>query len=132
MTPVLGGFEMTLPENFDHIPDLDPTDANAVDWDRVRAAIRAVHPLRTLTVIGIATAPAFAWADGVATPMSANVSVDAAFSTAFVTSMVCAIGMATGGRIRRWVSAALLVAAVGGTLISEPTRSLIAAWIVGA
>ncbi|WP_327310137.1 hypothetical protein OG730_44025 (plasmid) [Streptomyces sp. NBC_01298] len=121
-----------MPENLDHIPDLDPADANAVDWDRVRAAIRAVRPVRTLTVIGIATAPAFAWADWVATPISANVSVDTAFSTMFVTSMVCAIGMATGGKIRRWLSAVLLLSAVGGTLISEPTRSLIAAWIVGA
>ncbi|MCX5079380.1 hypothetical protein OHA84_38705 [Streptomyces sp. NBC_00513] len=123
---------MTLPENFDHIPELDPTNAHAVDWDRVRAAIKAARPVRTLTVIGLATVPALVWADRVAVPVTEAVSVDAAFSTAFITSMVCAIGMATGGRVRRWACAALLVAAIGGTLIAEPTRSLIAAWIVGA
>lgn len=132
MTPGLWGFEMTVPESFDHIPDLDPTDANAVNWDRVRAAIKAARPVRTLTVIGAATVPALVWADRVAVPVTEAISVDAAFATAFMTSVLCAVGMATGGRIRRWVFAALLVAAVGGTLIADPTRSLISTWIVGA
>ncbi|MEU4953437.1 hypothetical protein [Streptomyces lavendulae] len=76
--------------------------------------------------------PAVAWAERVAAPVAIERSVDTAFAIAFVTSMVCAVGMATGGRIRRWASAVVLFAAVGGTLISAPTRHLIAAWIVGA
>ncbi|WP_331718203.1 hypothetical protein OG280_41655 (plasmid) [Streptomyces virginiae] len=123
---------MALPENFDHIPELDPADANAIDWDRVRAAIKAARPVRALTVIGLATVPALVWADRIAVPVTQAVSVDAAFATAFMTSVLCAVGMATGGPIRRWTCAALLVAAIGGTLIAEPTRSLIATWIVGA
>ncbi|MCX4547244.1 hypothetical protein [Streptomyces sp. NBC_01565] len=123
---------MALPENFDHIPELDPADAKAVDWDRVRAAIKAARPARALTVIGAATVPALVWADRIAVPVTQAVSVDAAFATAFMTSVLCAVGMATGGPIRRWTCAALLVAAIGGTLIAEPTRSLIATWIVGA
>ncbi|WKV76609.1 hypothetical protein AW27_034230 (plasmid) [Streptomyces sp. PCS3-D2] len=123
---------MTVSENFDDIPDLDPTDANAINWDRVRAAVKAARPLRTLTIIGAATLPALIWAEEVALPVTKELSVDAAFATAFMTSVLCAVGMATGGRIRRWVSAALLVAAVGGTLIADPTRSLISTWIVGA
>ncbi|MGW6413062.1 hypothetical protein ACWF95_38950 [Streptomyces vinaceus] len=117
------------PEN---IPVLAPDANHAVDWYRVRAAVRALHPFRTLSLMCAAMLPAVAWAEKIATPVATERSVDTAFAIAFVTSMICAVGMATGGRIRRWVSAALLVAAVGGTLISEPTRHLVLTWIVGA
>ncbi|MFG2754695.1 hypothetical protein [Streptomyces xanthophaeus] len=113
------------------IADRDPSDANAVDWDRVRAAIRRARPLRTLAVIGLGSLPAFVWADRVASPVAANVSVDTAFSTAVITSVIAGVGAVTGGRIRRWACAALLVAAVGGTLMADPTRLLVASWIVG-
>ncbi|MEV6682233.1 hypothetical protein AB0N09_36035 [Streptomyces erythrochromogenes] len=116
----------------DEIADRAPSDNNAVDWDRVRAAIRRARPVRTLTVIGLGTLPALVWADRVAGPVAANVSVHAAFSTAVITSVITGVGAVTGGRIRRWACAALLVAAVGGTLIAEPTRLLVASWIVGA
>ncbi|MFG2716582.1 hypothetical protein ACGFX2_39625 [Streptomyces goshikiensis] len=123
--------EWSLPDVAE-IADRAPSDAHAVDWERVRAAVRAVRPVRTLTVIGLGTLPAWVWADRLAGPMSEAVSVHAAFATAVMTSGLAAVGAATGGRIRRWVCAALLVAAVGGTLIAEPTRLLVAAWIVGA
>ena len=116
----------------DEIADRAPSDAHAVDWDRVRAAVRAARPVRTAAVLGAGVLPAVAWADRVAGPMCAAVSVDAAFATAVMTSVLALVGAVTGGRIRRWVCAALLVAAVGGTLIAEPTRHLVAVWIVGA
>ncbi|MFE7268389.1 hypothetical protein ACFU9B_41485 [Streptomyces sp. NPDC057592] len=116
----------------DEIADRAESDDHAVDWDRVRAAVRAVRPVRSLTVIGLGIGPAWVWADRVAGPVSASVSVYAAFAAAVGVCVVAAVGAACGGRIRRWVCAALLVAAVGGSLIADPTRRLVAAWIVGA
>ncbi|MEU8545309.1 hypothetical protein AB0C52_35800 [Streptomyces sp. NPDC048717] len=123
---------MTWPENIELIPDRDPASDNAVDWDRVRASIKALRPVRALFVLGLAPFPALLWAERVAVPVTRNLGADGAFATAFMTSALCAIGMATGGRIRRWVLGALLVAAVGGTLIADPTRHLVATLIVGA
>ncbi|MFE2305009.1 hypothetical protein [Streptomyces sp. NPDC059411] len=117
------------PEN---IPALAPDAHHTIDWDRVRATVRALRPVRTLPLMCAAMLPAVVWAERVAAPVSTERSVDTAFAIAFVTSMVCAVGMATGGRIRRWTSAVLLFAVVGGTLISAPTRNLIVSWIVGA
>ncbi|MEU9857242.1 hypothetical protein [Streptomyces sp. NPDC047974] len=116
----------------DHIPTLAPNSHHTVDWDRVRAAVRALRPVRSLTLLALATAPAFLWAEHVATPVSQDMGVDTAFAAAFLTSGICAVGIATGGRIRRFLFAALLVAAVGGTLLADPTRNLISTWIVGA
>ncbi|MCX5207709.1 hypothetical protein OG897_40720 [Streptomyces sp. NBC_00237] len=114
------------------IPDRDPSDDHLIDWDRVRAAVRAVHPVRTLAVVGVGVWPAFMWAERVAGPMARDVSVDAAFAVAVVTSVVAGVGIAAGRGFRRWACAALLVAIVGGTLLAAPTRNLIASWIVGA
>lgn len=116
----------------DRIPVLAPDAQHTVDWGRVRATVRALHPVRSLSVMCVGMLPAVVWADRVATPVAAARSVDTAFAITFVTSMICAVGMATGGRIRKWTSAVLLFAAVGGTLISAPTRHLITTWIVGA
>jgi hypothetical protein len=121
----------SLPD-VDEIADRAPSDAHAVDWERVRSAVRAVRPVRTLTVLGLGSLPALVWADRVAGPLSAAVSVHTAFAAAVVASGLAVVGVVNGGRFRRWVCAALLVAAVGGTLIAEPTRHLVAAWIVGA
>ncbi|MGW1186301.1 hypothetical protein ACWD7Y_32760 [Streptomyces drozdowiczii] len=122
---------LSLPE-VEEIADRAPSDDHALDWDRIRAAIRAVRPVRCLTVIGLGFGPAWLWADRVAGPVSAAVSADTAFAAAVAACGIAAVGAATGGRVRRWVCAALLVAAVGGSLIADPTRHLVAAWIVGA
>ena len=114
------------------IADRDPSDAHAVDWDRVKAAVRRARPVRTLAVIGAGVAPAWMWAVRVAAPMSEAVSVHATYATAVLTAAVAVAGAVNGGPARRLVCALLLVAAVGGTLIAEPTRLLVAAWIVGA
>jgi hypothetical protein len=116
----------------DSIPDRDPADVHLIDWDRVRTAVRAVHPVRTLVLLGVAVFPAFVWAQRVAEPMAKDISVDSAFAASVVTSAVAGVGAVCGGRIRRWACAALLVAVVGGTLIADPTRHLISSWIVGA
>ncbi|MFZ3475196.1 hypothetical protein ACODT3_41235 [Streptomyces sp. 4.24] len=109
----------------DQIPDLAPDHDHTLDWDRIRAA----RPLRKIALVAAASLPAMAWADWVATPISEAVTVDAAFSVAFITSMVCALGMLSGGPLRRFLLSWLLIAAVGGTLISDPTRHLIAAFV---
>ncbi|MFZ3497143.1 hypothetical protein ACODT5_28635 [Streptomyces sp. 5.8] len=116
----------------DRIPVLTPDAHHSIDWNRVRATVRALRPVRTLTLISAAMFPAVVWAEQVAIPVSAEVGVNTAFAIACITSTVCAVGMATGGRIRRWASAALLMAAVGGTLLAAPTRHLMTIWIVGA
>ncbi|MFD9621880.1 hypothetical protein ACFWB2_32030 [Streptomyces virginiae] len=116
----------------DNIPVLAPDAHHAVDWARVRAAVRAVRPMRTLTVVGVGLFPAVLWSEHVAYRMTSEVGVDSAFAVGCLTATVCAVGMATGGRTRRWAFAVLLFAAVGGTLISAPTRHLITTWIVGA
>ncbi|MFD4243266.1 hypothetical protein ACFWP3_16945 [Streptomyces sp. NPDC058525] len=116
----------------DHITVLAPDAHHSVDWDRVRATVRRLRPLRALAVLGVGLFPAVQWSNHVTYRMTAAVGVDTAFAVGCLTAVVSAVGCATGGRIRRWASAVLLVAAVGGTLIAEPTRHLIAAWIVGA
>lgn len=116
----------------DRIPVLAPNAGHTVDWARVRTTIRTLRPVRTLSAMCVGMLPAVAWAERVAAPVAAARSVDTAFAVAFIASMLCAVGMATGGQIRKWASAVLLFAAVGGTLIAAPTRHLIAAWIVGA
>ncbi|MFB6518730.1 hypothetical protein [Streptomyces sp. NPDC056401] len=116
----------------ERVPTLAPDAHHSVDWARVRTTVRALHPVRTLFLMCAAMLPAVAWAERIATPVANERGVDTAFSIAFVVSMIGAVSIATGGRIRRWVSAVVLFAAVGGTLIAEPTRHLIAAWIVGA
>ncbi|MFJ8570423.1 hypothetical protein [Streptomyces sp. NPDC093514] len=116
----------------DSIPVRAPSDDDAIDWERVRAAVRRVRPVRTLALLGVGVLPALWWAHGVTAPIAAQVSVDAAWAAGVLGAGIAAVGAAAGGRVRRWVSAALLVAAVGGTLIAEPTRHLVAAWIVGA
>ncbi|MET9730632.1 hypothetical protein ABZZ79_08215 [Streptomyces sp. NPDC006458] len=113
------------------IPTLASTAHHTVDWDRTRAAARTLRPIRSLSLLALGVVPALLWAEQVATPI-AETSVDTAFAAAFLTSGICAVGIATGGRIRRWALSALLVAAVGGTLLAAPTRHLISAWIVGA
>ncbi|MFJ8209703.1 hypothetical protein [Streptomyces sp. NPDC096033] len=120
------------PDQSGRIPTLDPDAHRAVDWTRVRATIRRLRPLRAVAVLCVGLFPAVVWCNRVAEPLSAGRSVHTAFGTAFITSLVCAVGFASGGRIRRWVSAVVLFAAVGGTLLAAPTRNLIAAWIVGA
>lgn len=116
----------------EQIPTLAPTAHHAVDWDRVRVAVRTLRPVRSLVLLALSAAPALLWAEKVATPIAREASVDTAFAAAFLTSGICVVGIATGGRIRRWVFGALLVAAVGGTLLADPTRHLISTWIVGA
>lgn len=116
----------------EHIPTLAPTAHHTVDWDRVRMAVRAVRPVRSLSLLALGVAPALLWAEKVATPIAREASVDTAFAAAFLISGICAVGIATGGRIRRWIFGALLVSAVGGTLLADPTRHLISTWIVGA
>ncbi|MFE2553616.1 hypothetical protein ACFXGI_34550 [Streptomyces sp. NPDC059355] len=116
----------------DSIADRASSADDAIDWERVRAAVRRVRPVRTLAVAGLGVLPALWWAQGVTVPLAAQVSVDAAWAAGVLGAGIAAVGAATGGRVRRWVSAALLVAAVGGTLIAGPTRHLVAAWIVGA
>ncbi|MEV6332283.1 hypothetical protein [Streptomyces sp. NPDC051909] len=116
----------------DSIADRAPSDDDAVDWERVRAAVRRARPVRTLTVLGAGVLPALWWAHGVAVPLSVEMSVDTAWAAGVLGTGIAAVGIATGGRVRRWVSAALLMAAMGGTLIAEPTRQLVTAWIVGA
>ncbi|MFI5638321.1 hypothetical protein ACIA8H_12990 [Streptomyces goshikiensis] len=117
---------------YGQIPALDADAHHSVDWDRVRATIRRLRPIRALAVVSVGLFPAVVWCNQIAEPMAAELSVHAAFAAAFVTSLACAVGFAMGGRIRRWISSVVLFAAVGGTLIAEPTRQLIAAWIVGA
>ncbi|MFF2191719.1 hypothetical protein [Streptomyces sp. NPDC058157] len=116
----------------DHIPILAPNAHHAVDWDRVRSTIRRLRPLRAVTVLGVGLFPAVVWCNRVAEPLSAERSVHTAFAVAFVTSLGCGVGFAMGGRIRRWVASITLFAAIGGTLLADPTRHLIATWIVGA
>ncbi|MGE7385591.1 hypothetical protein ACQKM2_08940 [Streptomyces sp. NPDC004126] len=72
------------------------------------------------------------WSEQVALRLAEERSVHTAFAAAFITSLACAVGFATGGTVRRWISSLVLFAAVGGTLLAEPTRNLIAIWIVGA
>ena len=115
----------------DEIADRAPSDAHTVDWDRVRSAVRAARPVQALAVLGAGVLPAVVWADRVAGPMSAAAGADAAFSMGFMASVFAGLGALTGGRVRRWMCAALLVAAVGGTLIAEPTRHVMAAMFVG-
>ncbi|MFJ4777399.1 hypothetical protein [Streptomyces sp. NPDC088762] len=116
----------------DHIPVLAPSAHHAVNWDRVRATIRRLRPLRALALLSVGLFPAVVWCNRVAEPLSAERSVHIAFAAAFITSLACGLGFAMGGRIRRWISSVVLFAAVGGTLLATPTRHLIAAWIVGA
>ena len=124
---------LTLPlPDVDKIPVRAPSDAHTVDWDRVRSAVRAARPVQALAVLGAGVLPALVWADRVAGPMCAAGDVDAAFAAAVMATALAVVGAVTGGRMRRWMCAALLVAAVGGTLIAEPTRHLVAAWIVRA
>ncbi|MCX4783323.1 hypothetical protein [Streptomyces sp. NBC_01264] len=113
-------------------PSCPPDAHHAVDWARVKRSIRALRPVRSAGVVSVGLFGAVVWAERVAAPVAAARSVDTAFAIAFWVSMVCAIGMATGSRMRRWSSAVLLFAAVGGTLLAAPTRHLISAWIVGA
>lgn len=127
MTHIEHGHDRT-----EQIPTIAPTAHHTVDWDRVRMAVRALRPIRSLSLFALGVAPAMLWAEKVAAPIAREASVDTAFAAAFLTSGICAIGIATGGRIRRWVFGALLVAAVGGTLLASPTRHLISTWIVGA
>ncbi|MFF0550802.1 hypothetical protein ACFYUL_17780 [Streptomyces sp. NPDC004311] len=120
------------PDQSDNIPVLAPDAHHAVDWARVRSTIRRLRPLRTVAVLGAGLFPAVVWCNCVAEPLSAERSVHIAFAAAFIASLVCGVGFASGGRIRRWVASITLSAAVGGTLLAAPTRNLIAAWIVGA
>lgn len=89
------------------------------------------HP-EPAAVLGAGLFPAVVWCNRVAEPLSTERSVHIAFAAAFVTSIGCAVAFASGGRIRRWVASITLFAAVGGTLLADPTRHLIATWIVGA
>ncbi|MFJ8213224.1 hypothetical protein [Streptomyces sp. NPDC096033] len=113
------------------VPVLAPDAHRVVDWDRVRRTVRAVHPVRCLVVIGAGLYPAVVWCNRVAEPLSER-SVHTAFAAGAVTSAVCLVGLLGGGVLRKWASAILLFAAVGGTLLADPTRNLIATWIVGA
>ncbi|MFD5110350.1 hypothetical protein [Streptomyces cinereoruber] len=114
------------------IADRVASDDDAVDWERVRAAVRRARPVRSLLVLGAGVLPALWWAHGVAAPLADRVSVDAAWAAGVLGAGIGAVGVVSGGRLRRWMSAALLMAAVGGTLLAGPTRTLIATWIVGA
>lgn len=116
----------------DSIADRAASADDAVDWERVRGAVRRIRPVRTLVACGLGVLPAMWWAHGVAVPLSVGMSVDTAWAAGVLGAGIGAVGFAAGGRVRRWVSAALLMAAVGGTLIAEPTRDLVAAWVVGA
>ncbi|MFD3518491.1 hypothetical protein [Streptomyces sp. NPDC058657] len=115
----------------DSIPDRDPSDDHLIDWDRVKSAVRAVHPVRALAVVGVGLLPAWVWAERVAEPMTREMSVDAAFAGGLVTAVIAGVGAVSGRGLRRWVCAALVVAVVGGTLIADPTRHLVSTWIVG-
>ncbi|AXE23550.1 hypothetical protein C0216_08810 [Streptomyces globosus] len=116
----------------EHIPTLAPDAHHAVDWDRVRVTIRRLRPLRAIAVLSAGLFPAVVWCNQVAEPLAADENVHVGFAAAFITSLLCGFGFAAGGRIRRWVTSVVLFAAVGGTLLAEPTRHLITAWIVEA
>ncbi|MER6218258.1 hypothetical protein ABT213_29930 [Streptomyces sp. NPDC001674] len=116
----------------EHIPVLAPDAHHAIDWNRFRATIRRLRPVRAIAVLSAGLFPAVVWCNRVAEPLSSARSVHTAFAVAFVTSLLCGVGFASGGRIRRWGSSIVLFAAVGGTLLADPTRHLIATWIVGA
>lgn len=118
--------------DYEPVPTLAPDAHHTVDWDRVRATIRRVRPVRLAVVAGLGLLPAVVWCNRVALPLAAGPGVDTAFAAGVVGLALGAIGLAGGGRIRRWISAALFVAALGGTLLAAPTRNLISIWIVGA
>lgn len=119
--------------DYEPVPTLAPDAHHTVDWDRVRATIRWVRPVRLAVVAGLGLPLAVVWCNRVALPLATNgPGVDTAFAAGVVGVALGAIGLAGGGRIRRWISAALFVAALGGTLLAAPTRNLISIWIVGA
>ncbi|WP_060178024.1 hypothetical protein [Streptomyces sp. IMTB 1903] len=120
-----------IPHDPDHIPVLAPDHHHSVDWDRVRATIRRLRPLRAITVLSAGFFPAVVWCNKVAEPLAAGRGTDTAFAAAFLTSMISAVGMATGGTVRRFAFGVLLFSAVGGTLLADPTRRLIAGWVIG-
>lgn len=121
----------SLPD-IDQIPDRAPSDDHAVDWDRVRSAVRAARPVRAVTMLGLGVPLAMAWAEWVTRPVCIAVDAETAYGASVMASLLAMAGAVRRGRIRRRACAALLVAAVGGTLIVEPTRHLVTAWIVGA
>ncbi|MET8296368.1 hypothetical protein ABZW02_20175 [Streptomyces sp. NPDC005180] len=116
----------------EYIPVLASDAHHAVDWERVRAAVRHLRPLRAVVVVSLGLLPAVVWCNRIAEPMAAEIGVHSAAAAGTVTAVAALVGVAGGGRIRRWVAALLLVATVGGTLLADPTRHLIASWIVGA
>ncbi|MDD9376498.1 hypothetical protein M8Z33_07395 [Streptomyces sp. ZAF1911] len=116
----------------EYIPVRASDAHHAVDWERVRAAVRRLRPVRLLVVVGAGLYPAVVWCSRVTEPLAAERGVDAAFAVGAVTAVVCVVGLAGGGALRRWVAGLVLCAAVGGTLLAAPTRQLISTWIVGA
>ncbi|KJY37149.1 hypothetical protein [Streptomyces katrae] len=115
-----------------HIPVLTPDAHHAVDWDRVRATIRRLRPLRALAVTAVGLYPAVMWCNRIAGPLAAERGVHTAFAAGAITTVVCAVGVASGGGLRRWIAGLGLVGAMGGTLLADPTRHLVVTWIVGA
>jgi len=114
------------------IPELPADHHQAVDWARLRRALRLNHPLRTGATIcaGIALAPL--WTSHATLPVIAAEGTNAAIGLAGMAA-VYATAVVTNSRLRplvRRLAAVALVAAVVGTLYAEPVRHLIAARIM--
>lgn len=116
----------------DTIPELAADHHKAIDWPRVKRALRLQHPLRTAATIATGTALGPWWTGHAALPLTGLYGPGAAIGATFMAG-VYGTAIVTSRRVRPLIRRAVaiaLVAAVTGTLYAAPVRHLIAAWIM--
>ncbi|WP_327679517.1 hypothetical protein [Kitasatospora sp. NBC_00458] len=116
----------------ENIPQLPTDHHHAVDWARVRRATLLRHPLKTTATAAAGAALGPWWTTNAALPLLGLYGPQAPIGLAFMTGIYAGV-VATNGKVRplvRRAAAAVLVAAVTGTLYAAPVRNAIIAWLL--